>query len=152
MRRFWVKKSRRDHLWSLLRSVVLVTVRRLQRSAASEGRWGSLTKCGVTKLVIVCRVYDGPFCRFAMKFREVIPVPIFQELKFFGTKTLDGPLCLWRSVILSVRVMKKRSRRNCISMGQVSPWLSVVTIMIRREVCRRTLVLADFQQIESLFN
>ena len=31
----------------------LVTVRRWQRSAAAEGRWGSLTKCGVTKLVTV---------------------------------------------------------------------------------------------------
>ena len=39
-------------------------------------------------------VHDGPPCRFAMKFREVIPVPIFQELKCFETKTLDGPLCL----------------------------------------------------------
>ncbi|TMW85953.1 hypothetical protein EJD97_022195 [Solanum chilense] len=76
------------------RSVVLVTVRRWQRSAVAEARWGSLTKCGVTKLVTVRRVYEGPFCRFVMKFREVIPVPIFQELKCFETKTLDGPLCL----------------------------------------------------------
>ena len=68
----------------------LVTVRRWQRSAAAEGRWGSLTKCGVTKLVTVCRVYDGPSCRFVMKFREVIPVPIFKELKCFGINTLDG--------------------------------------------------------------
>ncbi|TMX05643.1 hypothetical protein EJD97_013293 [Solanum chilense] len=72
----------------------LVTVLRWQRSAAAEGKWGSLTKCGVTKLVTVRRVYDGLSCRFVMKFREVIPVPIFQELKCFGTKTLDGPLCL----------------------------------------------------------
>ncbi|TMX04213.1 hypothetical protein EJD97_010705 [Solanum chilense] len=72
----------------------LMTVRRWQRSAAAEGRWESLTKCGVTKLVTVRRVYDGPSCRFVMKFREVIPVPIFQKLKCFGTKTLDGPLCL----------------------------------------------------------
>ncbi|TMX03796.1 hypothetical protein EJD97_014044 [Solanum chilense] len=35
-----------------------MTVRRWQRSAAAEGRWGSLTKCGVTKLVTVRRVYD----------------------------------------------------------------------------------------------
>ena len=55
---------------------------------------GSMTKCGVTKLVTVRRVYDGPSCRFFMKFRELIPVPIFQELKCFGTKTLDGQLCL----------------------------------------------------------
>ena len=49
MRRFWAKKCRRDHLRSLWRSVVLVTVRRWQRSAATEGRWGSMTKCGVMK-------------------------------------------------------------------------------------------------------
>ncbi|TMW89900.1 hypothetical protein EJD97_016501 [Solanum chilense] len=72
----------------------LMTVRRWQRSEAAEGRWGSLTKSGVTKLVTVHRGYDGPSCRFVMKFREVIPVPRFQELKCFETKTLDGPLCL----------------------------------------------------------
>ncbi|TMW99163.1 hypothetical protein EJD97_002960 [Solanum chilense] len=38
---------------------MLVTVRRWQRSAAAEGRWGSLTKFWVTKLVMVRRVYDG---------------------------------------------------------------------------------------------
>ncbi|TMW80614.1 hypothetical protein EJD97_017774, partial [Solanum chilense] len=71
-------------------SVVLVTVCRWQRSEAAEGRWGSLTKCGVTKLVMVRRVYDGPSCRFIMKFREVIPVPSFQE---FSTDrcAYDGP-------------------------------------------------------------
>ena len=53
MQRFWVKKCRRDHLRSLWRSVVPVTVRRWQRSAAAEGRWESLTKCGITKLVTV---------------------------------------------------------------------------------------------------
>ena len=47
-----------------------------------------------TELVTVRRVYDDPSCRFVMKFREVIPVPRFQELKYFETKTLDGPLCL----------------------------------------------------------
>ncbi|TMX05402.1 hypothetical protein EJD97_022459 [Solanum chilense] len=72
----------------------LMTIRRWQRSAAAEGKWGSLTKCGVTNLVTVRRVYDGPSCRFVMKFRELIPVPIFQELKCFETKALDGPLCL----------------------------------------------------------
>ena len=112
MRRFWAKNCRRDHLRSLWRSVVLVTVRRWQRSAAAEGRWGSLTKCGVTKLVTVRRVYDGPSCRFVMKFREVIPVPIFQELKCFGTKTLDGPLCLWRSVILAVEGNEEEQQKK----------------------------------------
>ena len=69
-------------------------VRRWQRSAGAEGRWGSLTKCGVTESMTVCRVYDGRSCRFVMKFREVVPVTIFQEFKCFETKTLDGPLCL----------------------------------------------------------
>ncbi|TMW80799.1 hypothetical protein EJD97_015016 [Solanum chilense] len=72
----------------------LMTVCRLQRSAAAEGRWGRLTKCGVTESITVRRVYNGPSCRFVMKFREVVPVPIFQEFKCFETKTLDGPLCL----------------------------------------------------------
>ena len=72
----------------------LVTVRRWQRSATAEGRWGSLTKCGVTESMTVRRVYDGPSSRFVMKFREVILVPIFQEFKCFGTKTLNGPLYL----------------------------------------------------------
>ncbi|TMW86610.1 hypothetical protein EJD97_021124 [Solanum chilense] len=72
----------------------LVTVPRWQRSAAVEGRWGSLTKCGITKLVTVCRGSDGPSCRFVVKIREVISVPRFQELKCFRTKTLDEPLCL----------------------------------------------------------
>ena len=85
---------------------MLVTVRRWQHSADAEGKWGSLTNCGVTKLVTVHRVYDGPSCRFIMKFREVISVPIFQEFKCFGTKTLNVPLCLWRSVILSVEGLR----------------------------------------------
>ncbi|TMW82753.1 hypothetical protein EJD97_005035 [Solanum chilense] len=42
---------------------MLVTVCRWQRSAAAEGRWGSLTKCGVTESMTVRRVYDGPSCR-----------------------------------------------------------------------------------------
>ncbi|TMW85775.1 hypothetical protein EJD97_022522 [Solanum chilense] len=72
----------------------LMTVRRWQHSASAEGRWGSLTKCGITKLVTVRRGSDGPSCRFVVKIREVIPVPRFQELKCFRTKTLDEPLCL----------------------------------------------------------
>ncbi|TMW97700.1 hypothetical protein EJD97_005120 [Solanum chilense] len=73
---------------------MLVTVRRLRRSAAAEGRWGSLTKCGVTESVTDRRIHDGTSCRFVMKIIEVVPVPIFQEFKCFGTETLDEPLCL----------------------------------------------------------
>ena len=53
----------------------LMTVRRWQRSAAAEGRWGSLTKCGIKNLVTVRRGYDGPSRRFVVKFREVIQYP-----------------------------------------------------------------------------
>ena len=108
---------RRDHLRNLWRPVMPMTARRWQRSAAAEGRWGSLTKCGVTKLVTIRRVYDGPSCRFVMKFREVIPVPIFQELKCFGTKALDGPLCLWRSVILAVEGNEKEQQKKLHKYG-----------------------------------
>ncbi|TMW98997.1 hypothetical protein EJD97_003215 [Solanum chilense] len=73
---------------------MLVTVRRCQRSVDAEGRWGSLTKCGVTKSVMDRHIYDGPSCRFVIKIREVVPVPIFQDFKCFGTETFDGPLCL----------------------------------------------------------
>ncbi|TMX05209.1 hypothetical protein EJD97_001138 [Solanum chilense] len=73
---------------------MLVTVRRWQCSAVAEGRWGSLTKCGVTECVTDRRSHDGPSCRFVLKIREVVPVPIFQEFKCFGTETLDGRLCL----------------------------------------------------------
>ncbi|TMX05203.1 hypothetical protein EJD97_001206 [Solanum chilense] len=73
---------------------MLVTVRRWQYSAAAEGRWGSLTKCGVTESMTVRRVDDTPTCKFVMKFREVVPVPRFQDFKCFGMKTLDGALCL----------------------------------------------------------
>ena len=121
IRRFWAKNCRRDNLRSLWRSVVPVMVHRWQCREAAEGRWGSLTKCGITKLVTVRHRYDGPSCRFVAKIREVIPAPKFQKLKYFVTKTLDGPLCLWRSVILAVEKNKKRSRRNCTSMGWRSP-------------------------------
>ena len=150
MRRFWAKKCRRDHLRSLWRSVMLVMIHRWQRSATAEGRWGSLTKCGVTKLVTVRRGYDGPSCRFVVKFREVIPVPRFQELKCFRTKTLDGPLCLWRSVILAVEGNEERNRRNCTIMGRRSPWRSVVTTMVCREVRRPSCIFGRFPAIRIL--
>ena len=158
MRRFWAKKCRRDHLRCLWRSVVLATVRRWQGSAAAEGRWGSMTKCGITESMTVRRVYDGPSClwRSVLQVRHELqrsdPVPIFKELKCFGTKNLDGLLCLWRSIILAIEGNEESSRRNCTSMGRRSPWRSVVTTMIRRVVRRPNRILADFQQTKSLFN
>ncbi|TMX02853.1 hypothetical protein EJD97_019544 [Solanum chilense] len=73
---------------------MLVKVRRWHRSAAAEGRWGSLTKCGVTESVTDHRRHDGPSCWFVMKIREVVPLSKFQEFKCFRTETLNGPLCL----------------------------------------------------------
>ncbi|TMW89931.1 hypothetical protein EJD97_016437 [Solanum chilense] len=72
---------------------MLVTVRRRQRSAATEGRWESLTKCGVTESMTDRCSHDGPSFGFVMKIREVAPQPIFQEFKCFGTEILDGSLC-----------------------------------------------------------
>ncbi|TMX03996.1 hypothetical protein EJD97_012378, partial [Solanum chilense] len=54
---------------------MLVTVRRWHRSAAVEGRWGILTKCGVTESMTDRRSRDGPSCWFVMKFREVVQYP-----------------------------------------------------------------------------
>ncbi|TMW96758.1 hypothetical protein EJD97_006840 [Solanum chilense] len=73
---------------------MLVTVRSWQRSEAAEGRWGSLTKCGITESMTDHRSHDGPSCRFVMKIREVVLVPIFQEFKCFGMETLNAPLRL----------------------------------------------------------
>ena len=145
MRRFWAKKCRKDHLRSLWRSVVLVTVCRWQRREAVEGRWGSLTKCGITKLMTVRHGYDGLSCRFVVKIRKVIPVPRFQKLKYFETKTLDGPLCLWRSVTLAIEGNEERSRRIVPSMGRRSSRRSVMTTTVHRMVRRPSRILADFQ-------
>ncbi|TMX05104.1 hypothetical protein EJD97_002400 [Solanum chilense] len=71
---------------------MLVMVRRWHRSAGTEGRWESLTKCGVTEIMTDRRSHDGPSCWFVIKIREVVPVPKFQEFKCIGTETLDGPL------------------------------------------------------------
>ena len=78
----------------------LMTVRRAcdgpwwQRSAAAEGRWGSLTKCRVTKCMMDRRSHDGPSCWFVVMIREVVSVHKFLDLKCYRTKTLDRLLCL----------------------------------------------------------
>ena len=123
----------------------LMTVRRWQRREAAEGRWGSLTKCGITKLVTVRHGYDGPSCRFVAKIREVIPVPRFQELKYFETRpstdrcAYDGPSHL------PSRGMKKAAEELHPSMGRRSPRRSVMNTTFRRVVRRPSRVLADFQ-------
>ncbi|TMW98562.1 hypothetical protein EJD97_003869, partial [Solanum chilense] len=83
------------------------TVRRWQRSAAAEGIWGNLNKCGVTESMTVRRVYDGPSCRFVMKFREVIQYPYSKSLSVLERRpsmdrcAYDGPS------YLPSRVMKR---------------------------------------------
>ncbi|TMW81653.1 hypothetical protein EJD97_008476 [Solanum chilense] len=77
MRRFLSKKYRKSP------PTKLVMVRRWPRSVTGEGRWGSLTKCGVTESVTDHRSHDGPSYWFVMKIREVVPVPKFQEFKCF---------------------------------------------------------------------
>ncbi|TMW80617.1 hypothetical protein EJD97_017760, partial [Solanum chilense] len=80
-------------------------VHRWQRSAAAEGRWGSLTKCGVTESMTVRRVYDGPSCRFVMKFREVIQYLYYKSLSVLERRpstdhcAYDGPSYLLSRVI-----------------------------------------------------
>ena len=112
MRRLWAKKCRRDHLRSLWRSVVPVMVRKWQRSAAVEGRWGSLTKSGITKLVTVRHGHDGPSCRSVMKIREVIQYPdskswsVLEQRPSTDRYAYDGPS------YLSSRVMKREAEET----------------------------------------
>ncbi|TMW95239.1 hypothetical protein EJD97_009196, partial [Solanum chilense] len=70
------------------------TVCRWQRSAAAEGRWGSLTKCGITESMTVRRVYDGPSCRFVMKFKEVVQYPYSKSLSVLEQRPLTDS-CAW---------------------------------------------------------
>ena len=149
---FWARNIEKYHLRRLWRFIVFVMVRRWHRSAAAEGRWGSLTKGWVTECVTDRRSHYCASCWFVMKIGEVVPVPKFQEFKSFGTESLDGPLSLWRSVIPAVEGNEESSRRNYISVGRWSPWWSVVTTTIRCKFRRPSRILTDFQQIESFFD
>ena len=128
MRRFWAKKMQKRP------PTELMTVRRWQRSAVAERRWGSLTKCRITKFVTVRHGYDGPSCRFVVKIREVIPVPRFQELRYVETRPSMDFFFLWRSVTLAVEGNEESSRRIALSMGRRSPRRSVMTTTVRRVV------------------
>ena len=130
MRRFWAKKCRRDHLRSLWRTVVLVTVHRWQRSAAAEGRWGRLTKCGVTKLVTVRRVYDGRIAGSSWSLEKWFQYSYSKSWSVLKRRpsmdrcAYDGPS------YLPSRVMKKSSRRKQVWDDRVHdgpswPWRSV---------------------------
>ena len=110
---FWARNAEKYHLRSLWGSVVPVTVRRWHRSEAAEGRWGSLTKFGVTKCMINRRIYDSPSCWFVVMIREVVQYPNSRKFKCYGTETLDGPSCLERSVIPAIEGNEERNRRIC---------------------------------------
>ena len=152
MRSFWVKKCIRDHLRSIWQSFVLVKLRRWQRSAAAEERWGSLTKLRLWspwRSIVSMTVRPASSSWSSEKWSQYPDSKSWSVLKWRPSTdrcTFDGPS------YLPSMVMKKSSRRNCTSMVRRSPWQSVVTMTIRREVHRPSRVLADFQQIESLFN
>ncbi|TMX02274.1 hypothetical protein EJD97_022149 [Solanum chilense] len=90
-----------------------MTVRRWHRIEAAEGRWGNLTKCGATECVTDHHSHDYPPYWLVMKFREVVPVPKFQEFKCYGMETINGPLCMGRSVIPAVEGNEESNRRIC---------------------------------------
>ena len=146
------KKCRRDHLRSLWWSVVPVTVRRWQRREAVEGRWGNLTKCGITKFVTVRHGYDGPSCRFVVNITKWSQYPDSKSWSILKRRpskdrcAYDGPS------YLPSKGIKKAAEQIVPSKGRQSPRQSVLTTMVCREVRRSSRVLADFQQLESLFN
>ncbi|TMW96219.1 hypothetical protein EJD97_007720 [Solanum chilense] len=76
MQRFLSKKYRK------VPPTELVTVRRWHRSAAAEGIWGRLTKCGVTESMTDRRIHYGPSCWFIMKIREVVQYQNFKNSNF----------------------------------------------------------------------
>ncbi|TMW80637.1 hypothetical protein EJD97_017530, partial [Solanum chilense] len=83
------------------------TVRRWHRSGAAEGRWGSLTKCGVMESVTDRRSHDGPSCWFIMNIREIVPVPKFEEFMCFGKETPTDFCAYDDPSYLPSRVMKR---------------------------------------------
>ncbi|TMX00659.1 hypothetical protein EJD97_000394, partial [Solanum chilense] len=82
------------------------TVRRWQRSAAAEVRWGSQTKCGVTKSM-TDRVHDGPSCRFVMKFREVVQYPYSKSSSVLERRPSTDRCACDDPSYLPSRVMKR---------------------------------------------
>ncbi|TMW84606.1 hypothetical protein EJD97_024844, partial [Solanum chilense] len=83
------------------------TVHRWHRSAAAEGRWGSLTKCGVTECVTDHRRHDGLSCWFIMKIREVVQYPNCRSSSVVERRpSMDRCACDDSSYLPS-RVMKR---------------------------------------------
>ncbi|TMW90341.1 hypothetical protein EJD97_015876 [Solanum chilense] len=94
---------------------MLVTVRRSQRSAAAEGRWGSLTKCGVTKSVTDRRIHGGPSCRF-MKIIEVVQYPYSKSSSVLERRPSTDRCACDDPSYLSSRVMKRAAEEIASSM------------------------------------
>ncbi|TMW85619.1 hypothetical protein EJD97_022806, partial [Solanum chilense] len=86
---------------------VPVTVRRWHRSAAAEGIWGSLTKCGVTECVTDRRSHDGPSCWFVMKFRELVQYPNSKSLSVLERRPSTDRCAYDDPPYLPSRVMKR---------------------------------------------
>ncbi|TMW80580.1 hypothetical protein EJD97_018105, partial [Solanum chilense] len=86
---------------------VPVTVRRWHRSAAAEGRWGSLIKCGVTECVTDRRSHDGMSCCFFMKIREVVQYPNFKSSSVMKRSTPTDRCACEDPSYLPSRVMER---------------------------------------------
>ncbi|TMX01488.1 hypothetical protein EJD97_024418 [Solanum chilense] len=96
---------------------MLVTVRRWQRSAAAQGRWGSLTKCGVTENVTDLHSHDGPSCRFVMKIREVAQYPYSKSVSVLERRPSTDRCARNEPSYMPSRVMKTAAEEILSSMG-----------------------------------
>ena len=91
---FWARNAEKYHLRSLWRSFMAVMVRRWNRSEAAEGRWGSLTKCGVTKYMTDHHIHDSLSWWFVMKIREVVQYPNSKSLSVMERRSsMDRCAC-----------------------------------------------------------
>ncbi|TMW84128.1 hypothetical protein EJD97_025747, partial [Solanum chilense] len=97
------------------------TVHRWHRSAVAEGRWGSLTKYGVTGCVMDRHRHDGPSFLFVIKIREVLQLPNSKSSSVLERTPLTDRCACDDPSYLPSRVMKRISIRNCTSMGRRSP-------------------------------
>ncbi|TMX02490.1 hypothetical protein EJD97_021402, partial [Solanum chilense] len=97
------------------------TVRSWQRSAASKGRWGNLTKCGVTESVTDRRIHDDPSCRFVMKIREVDQYPYSKSSSVLERRPSTDRCARNDPSYLPSRVMNRAAEETCTSMGRRNP-------------------------------
>ncbi|TMX04178.1 hypothetical protein EJD97_011122 [Solanum chilense] len=84
-----------------------VTVRRWHHSAADEGRWGFLTKFGVTECVTERRSHDGPSCGFVMKFIEVVQYPNSKSSNVLEQRPSTDPCACDDPPYLPSRLMER---------------------------------------------